>query len=141
MHVFRLFADMTRTVSVGRGDGRFEELYGKVLQAQERAIKASEVGVSAGAIDLAARSYLKSENLARYFNTRTGHGLGIEVHEQPYLQPNERRRLQRSTVCTIEPGVYIPGRLGIRIEDEIFIARGETRIITERAPKEFGWWL
>jgi Xaa-Pro dipeptidase len=133
-------ADITRTFVLGN-DRYAEKTYASVLSAQLKAIDSAKVGVATGRVDAAARSSLKSDGLAKYFIHRTGHGLGLEVHEAPYIAPRGRERLGRGMVFTVEPGVYIPGRLGVRIEDDIAIPKdGRTEVITGTVPKEYGWW-
>jgi len=131
-------ADITRTFMMGR-DGRFEGLYSKVLEAEEKAIRRSRSGVTVGAVDGAARNSLKKEKLDGYFTHRTGHGLGLEVHEAPYIVAGGREKLRPSMVFTLEPGVYIPGEQGVRIEDNVVATQQGRDVITE-LPKEYGWW-
>lgn len=133
-------ADITRTFALGR-DGAVEKTYQSVLSAQVKAIDAAKVGVATGRVDAAARNSLKRDGLAEYFIHRTGHGLGLEVHEAPFIVPGGRERLEPGMVFTVEPGAYIPGKLGVRIEDDIAISRrGRRDVITDRVPKDFGWW-
>lgn len=132
-------ADITRTFIIGK-DREFEDIYGKVLASEEDAIKLSRQGVTVGAIDNAARNYLKQNGLDQYFIHRTGHGLGLEVHEAPYIVPNGNEILQAGMVFTIEPGVYIPEKMGVRIEDDVVATERDCRILTGALPKEFEWW-
>jgi Xaa-Pro aminopeptidase len=120
-------SDMTRTVFLGRASRRVRSLYGAVLEAQEAAKAAIRPGVKAGDVDRAARLALKRRNLARYFTHSTGHGLGLEVHEAPRLGKGEETLLQEGMVVTVEPGVYLEGMGGIRIEDDVLVtAHGST---------------
>ena len=133
-------ADVTRTFVLGK-DGAVERTYLSVLAAQEKAIDSAKAGVTAGKVDAAARDSLKKDGLAKYFIHRTGHGLGLEVHEAPYIVSGSRERIRSGMVFTAEPGVYIPGRLGVRIEDDIAISTdGRRDVITRVLPKEYGWW-
>lgn len=133
-------ADITRTFVLG-GDVVAEKTYQSVLSAQEKAIDAAKAGVATGRVDAAARDSLEKDGLARYFIHRTGHGLGLEVHEAPFIVSGGRERLRAGMVFTAEPGVYIPGKLGVRIEDDIAISKsGAGEVITGRLPKEYGWW-
>jgi Xaa-Pro dipeptidase len=133
------YADITRTFIIGY-DRAFEDMYGKVLEAQIGAIKESKPGVTTGAVDYAARQTLRRHNLDKYFIHRTGHGLGLEVHEAPYLNENGTHILQPNMAFTVEPGIYIPSRMGIRIEDNLLV-REEGHLVTTRSlPKEYGWW-
>ena len=133
------FADITRTVAVGRGT-EFERKYDSVLQAQEQAIKASKPGVTVGSVDAAARDVLGKDKLAEYFLTRTGHGIGLDIHEAPYIVPGGKEILNPGMVHTIEPGVYIRNNLGIRIEDDLLITTNDHQVMTSTVPKHFGWW-
>jgi len=133
------YADITRTVAVGRG-AKFERQYESVLHAQKQAIEASKPGVTVGSIDAAARDLLRKDRLAEYFLTRTGHGLGLDIHEAPYIVPDGKEILTPGMVHTIEPGVYIRDNLGIRIEDDLLITSNDHRVLTSMVPKDFGWW-
>ncbi|MGA8145266.1 MAG: Xaa-Pro peptidase family protein [Candidatus Acidiferrales bacterium] len=114
-------SDMTRTVFLGRAPARIRRLYRAVLAAQEAARAAIRPGVSGESVDAAARRVLKGEGLAQYFTHSTGHGLGLEVHEMPRLGKGEKTILEEGMVITVEPGVYIEGLGGIRIEDDMVV--------------------
>lgn len=133
------FADITRTFVIGK-DASFERLYENVLEAQEAAINASEKGVTVGSIDDAARGHLRRNGLDEYFIHRTGHGLGLEVHEAPYIITGGDEILQPSMIFTVEPGVYIRDKTGVRIEDDVLVTEQGNRVLTKSVPKEFGWW-
>lgn len=133
------YADITRTFMVGVND-EFERLYSKVLAAQMAAIKMSKSGVTTGAVDAAARNTLRHNHLDGYFIHRTGHGLGLEVHEAPYIVEGGTEKLQARMAYTVEPGLYIPSKLGIRIEDDVLVTEREPTILTKALPKEYGWW-
>jgi Xaa-Pro aminopeptidase len=133
-------ADITRTFVLG-GGGEVEKTYRSVLAAQQKAIDAAGAGVATGKVDAAARDSLKKDGLAKYFIHRTGHGLGLEVHEAPYIVAGGRERLRPGMVFTVEPGAYLPGKLGVRIEDDVSISKdGRAEVTTEKVPKEYGWW-
>ncbi|MDG6911395.1 MAG: aminopeptidase P family protein [Nitrososphaerota archaeon] len=132
------YADITRTFCIGRSPP-VEDVYSKVLEAQEAAATASTAGARVGEVDSAARGVLEGAGLGRYFFHRTGHGLGLEIHEAPYIVEGGDERLGRHMCFTIEPGAYIRGKLGVRIEDDILIEGGKGVQITG-VPKEFGWW-
>ncbi len=132
------YADVTRTYILGN-DSDFEDLYGKVLQAEESAIRSSRSGATVGAVDGAARESLKRQRLDRYFIHRTGHGLGLEVHEAPYIVAGGREKLLPSMVFTVEPGIYLPGKHGVRIEDNVITTSLGNEVTTD-LPKEYGWW-
>jgi Xaa-Pro aminopeptidase len=114
-------SDMTRTVFLGRCPGKVRRMYQAVLEAQEAAKGAIRPGVGAAVPDTAARNVLKKSGLAGYFTHSTGHGLGLEVHEAPRLGKGERATLERGMVVTVEPGVYVEGFGGIRIEDDVVV--------------------
>lgn len=129
-------SDMTRTVHLGPATRREREAYEAVEAAQLAAILAVRPGVACAAIDDAARSVLQRARLAEHFTHSTGHGVGLEIHEGPRIAARQTELLQRNMVITIEPGVYLPGRFGIRIEDEILVTGRGAEILTP-APK--GW--
>jgi Xaa-Pro aminopeptidase len=133
-------ADITRTFVLGSG-AEVENVYASVLSAQQKAIDFAKAGVATGRLDAAARGSLERDGLARYFIHRTGHGLGLEVHEAPYIVAGGRELLRPGMVFTVEPGAYIQGRLGVRIEDDVAISKdGRAEVTTGKVPKEFGWW-
>lgn len=123
-------SDMTRTVHMGRASAGEEQAYAAVLEAQESAVAAAKHGITCGEVDEAARSVLKRAGLAKYFTHSTGHGVGLEIHEGPRIAANQKQPLAAGMVVTIEPGIYLPGRFGIRIEDTVVINRSGCEIIT-----------
>lgn len=123
-------SDMTRTVYLGKPSARVRHLHTAVREAQQRAFEAARPGVSGGRVDAAARASLKAEKLEGYFVHSTGHGVGLEIHEEPRLDRNVRLRLAAGHVITLEPGVYIPGWGGIRIEDVVLVRRSGTERLT-----------
>jgi Xaa-Pro aminopeptidase len=132
------YADITRTYAVGRGKD-FEAIYAVVLEAEESGIGAAHAGAEVGEIDGAARGVLRRAGLGKYFIHRTGHGLGLEVHEAPYIVEGGKERLLDGMAFTVEPGAYIRGKLGVRIEDDVLVEGGRGRAMTN-TPKELGWW-
>jgi Xaa-Pro aminopeptidase len=129
-------SDLTRTLFVGRAPEKVRRLYGAVLEAQQAAKDAVGPGVKAGEVDAAARLTLKRHRLAEYFTHSTGHGLGIEVHEMPRLARGEETTLDEGMVVTIEPGVYVEGLGGIRIEDDVVVTSNGAEDLTS-ASREF----
>jgi len=129
-------SDLTRTVFLGRATARVRRLYCAVLEAQEAARGAIRPGVTAGEVDSAARRVLKGYGLAKYFTHSTGHGLGLEIHEMPRLGRGEKTLLEEGMVVTVEPGVYVEGLGGIRIEDDVVITPTGAVNLTN-APREF----
>ena len=128
-------SDLTRTVHLGRASQQVRRWYRAVLLAQLAARQAVREGVQALEVDEAARQVLRRERLERYFIHSTGHGLGIEVHERPGLGRNQTARLKAGSIVTIEPGIYLPGRGGIRIEDDVLVKETGSETLTE-LPRE-----
>lgn len=129
--------DLTRTVSVGRASGRAREVYDAVREAHDSAIRAVAPGRSRFDIDAAARRVLGERGLAEAFGHGTGHGLGIEIHEDPRIA---RRRPDADTrdenvapgmVFTIEPGAYLPDWGGVRIEDDVLVTQSGVEVLTD----------
>lgn len=114
-------SDMTRTVFLGRAPARVRRMYQAVREAQEAARAAVKPGVAAGEVDRAARRVLERCGFGRYFTHSTGHGLGMEVHEAPRLGKGDASVLEEGMVVTIEPGAYVEGFGGIRIEDDVVV--------------------
>ncbi|WP_226479793.1 M24 family metallopeptidase [Natrinema amylolyticum] len=113
--------DQTRTIVVGDPPAEYEQVHETVRQAQEAAIDAVEPGVEAGAVDRAARSVIESAGYGDEFVHRTGHGVGLEVHEPPYIVDGNDRKLEPGMVFSVEPGIYLEGRFGVRIEDLVAV--------------------
>jgi len=123
-------SDETCTVFVGRPGARQKKIYGIVLEAHNRAIAAVRPGTSLKAIDAAARGYIEQRGFKKYFNHGTGHGVGLAVHEPPRISYLADGHLQAGMVVTIEPGIYIPGWGGVRIEDTVVVRDRGCEIIT-----------
>jgi Xaa-Pro aminopeptidase len=123
-------ADMTRTVVLGEPDQRQQEVFDAVLEAHDGAASAVRAGVTAGEVDEAARGVIRAAGLGDFFIHRTGHGLGLEAHEDPSLDPGSGTVLEAGMVVTIEPGVYIPGWGGVRIEDDLVVEERGSRSLT-----------
>jgi len=123
-------SDRTRTVHVGRPSAEGRRLYEAVLEAQQAAIAAVRPGVLAVEVDGAARRVLCKGKLARYFTHSTGHGLGLEIHEAPRLAVGQSQKLEPGMVITIEPGVYVPGKWGVRIEDVVVVTSSGCEVLT-----------
>jgi Xaa-Pro aminopeptidase len=129
-------SDMTRVVFLGRPSSRIKRLYNAVLEAQKAAIDAVRPGVTASHVDRQARQSLKARKLDKAFVHSTGHGLGLEIHEPPRLGKNEKTRLREGMAITIEPGAYLEGFGGIRIEDTVVVTRNGCEVLTLTS-KEF----
>jgi Xaa-Pro aminopeptidase len=127
-------SDMTRTVHLGKPKANERAAYEAVLEAQEAAVAAVASGISCAEVDEAARSVLRRAGLAEAFSHSTGHGLGLEIHEPPRIGAEETARLLPGMVITIEPGIYLAERFGIRIEDMVAVTRNGGQVLTP-APK------
>jgi Xaa-Pro aminopeptidase len=123
-------SDMTRTVHMGKAMPGERDVYDSVLEAQEAAVAAVAPGVTAGEVDEAARSVLRRVRLDKYFSHSTGHGVGLEIHEGPRLAAKQKQVLEQGMVITIEPGVYMPGRFGLRIEDMVLVTAKGGEVMT-----------
>jgi Xaa-Pro aminopeptidase len=121
---------MTRTVHIGKARPEEREVYDAVLEAQETAVCTVARGVTAGDVDEAARGVLRRAKLDQYFTHSTGHGVGLEIHEGPRLAAKQTQPLERGMVITIEPGVYMPGKFGLRIEDMVLVTAKGREILT-----------
>ncbi len=128
-------SDMTRTVYLGKPTREEKATYAAVLEAEEAGVAVVRAGATAASVDLAARSVLKRSSLAKYFTHSTGHGVGLEIHEGPRLAARVDDLLTEGMVVTVEPGVYLGGRFGIRIEDMVAVEAGGARVLTP-TPKQ-----
>lgn len=124
-------ADTTRVAVVGTPSARQRGIHSLVLAAHDAAIQAVKAGTTAGAVDSAAREVIEAAGMGDRFFHRTGHGLGLETHEDPSLDPGSDTRLEVGMVFTVEPGVYIPGWGGVRIEDDVVIEEDGCRLLTK----------
>lgn len=128
-------SDITRTVVVGKAEDRHREVYGQVLEAQLAVLDAMKPGALAKEIDALSREILDRKDLAKYFGHGLGHGLGSVVHDSGRLSPSSTAVLAPGQVWTVEPGVYIPGFGGVRIEDDVVVTETGVDILT-RSTKE-----
>jgi len=124
-------ADMTRTIFLGKPDPELKRVYTEVLNTQNEALAAIKPGVPGKFVDLVARDCLDRAGLARYFGHSLGHGVGLEVHEQPLLVRTSKHILEPGDVVTVEPGVYLPSRGGVRIEDMVLVTTTGMRNLTQ----------
>ena len=127
-------SDMTRTVAVGQPTQEMERVYETVLAAQKAGIAAARAGMPGRELDAAARKVIEEAGYGDYFTHSFGHSLGLEIHESPNASPSETRPLPVGTVISAEPGIYLPGRFGVRIEDVLVLEEGGCRDITQ-SPK------
>ncbi len=123
-------SDLTRVLFLGKIKVLVRKVYDIVLKAQELAIKRVRPGAEMAAIDKVAREYIASKGYAGYFTHNLGHGLGLEVHEDPRISGNEASALKPGMVFTIEPGIYLPGKFGIRIEDMILVTHKGCEVLS-----------
>ena len=114
-------SDRTRTVYVGRPTPEAHRVYQAVREAGQAALESVRPGTSLGEVDSAARKLLQKQGLGKYFTHSTGHGVGLEIHEAPRVAAGQTELLQPGMVITIEPGVYLPGKWGVRIEDMVLV--------------------
>lgn len=124
-------ADTTRMAVVGEPTAKHLEIHGLVLAAHDAAIGAVRVGTTAGAVDSAARQVIEAAGMGDRFFHRVGHGVGLEAHEEPSLDPGSSTVLEVGMTFTIEPGVYIPGWAGVRVEDDVVVERAGCRVLTQ----------
>jgi len=125
--------DITRCFALGRPTAAYRKAYDVVERAQATAIETARAGASLTQVDHAAREMIRRSGLPVYGHG-TGHGLGLEIHETPFLKEQAKGTLRAGQVITIEPGVYIPGKLGVRIEDDILITEDGCEILTRACP-------
>jgi Xaa-Pro aminopeptidase len=128
-------SDITRMIYLNGLDSYFERLHEIVLQAQQSALERIRPGVTLGQIDCAARNAIKRKGYGDYFGHGLGHGVGLQVHEAPPLHPRSKVVVQPGMVFTVEPGIYIPGRGGVRIEDMVLVTENGCEVLTEDIPK------
>jgi len=126
-------SDITRCFALGPMTALYRKAFDVVEQAQAAAIKSIKAGVRLTHVDSAARNAIRSSGLPVYGHG-TGHGLGLEIHELPFLKPDTKEALKAGQVITIEPGIYIPGKLGIRIEDDVLVTKTGHKILTSQCP-------
>jgi Xaa-Pro aminopeptidase len=134
-------SDMTRTVHIGKAAAEARSVYHSVLAAQVAAVAAVMPGATCGKVDEAARSVLRSarisgKSLAKFFTHSTGHGVGLEIHEGPRVAAKQEQTLAPGMVITVEPGVYLPGKFGVRIEDMVAVTATGGEVLTAASPKE-----
>ncbi|WLR56081.1 Xaa-Pro peptidase family protein [Mesobacillus subterraneus] len=128
-------SDITRTVAYGEINKQQEEIYHTVLKAQLTALDTARAGIACSEVDLAARRVIEEAGYGDYFPHRLGHGLGVSVHEYPSLTSTNPLLMEKGMVFTAEPGIYVPGVAGVRIEDDVVITEDGIEILT-KFPKE-----
>lgn len=129
---------MTRTFFIGKIPPRLRKIHEIVAEAQRRAIAAVGPGVELAAVDRAAREHIRKSGYGKYFGHGTGHGLGLRIHEAPSLNSRAQGMLQPGMVVTVEPGIYLPGVGGVRIEDDVLVTARGHRVLS-RMPIGLRW--
>ena len=125
------FSDITRTYALGNSvDEKLLQAYEAVKLANSEGRAKARVGVSAGAVDKVTRKIIEDRGFGKFFTHRTGHGLGLEIHEEPYIKPKNELKLRQGMTFTIEPGIYIPDLGGIRIEDDVWLDSNTCKSLT-----------
>ena len=127
-------SDMTRTVAVGHATEEMRSVYGIVLEAQLAGIAAARAGIPGKEIDAAARSVIENAGYGPYFGHGFGHSLGLDIHEAPNANPSGAAIMPVGAAVSAEPGIYLPGKFGVRIEDVMILNETGCEVIT-RAPK------
>ncbi|MBO6116159.1 MAG: aminopeptidase P family protein [Ruminococcus sp.] len=126
-------SDMTRTVCVGQPSDEMKKVYNIVLEAQTAAINAAHAGMTGQELDLIARSIISDAGYGNCFGHSLGHGVGMEIHERPNASPNSAAELNKGAVVTVEPGIYIAGKFGVRIEDFVILTENGCINLTKSA--------
>jgi len=125
-------SDLTRMFFLGKISNLVKKVNEQVWESQRRAIAKIAPGVAVAEVDYAARNYLETQNLAKYFGHALGHGVGLEIHENPRISQKSPAILQEGMIITVEPAVYLPGKFGIRIEDMVLVTKKGCEVVSER---------
>ena len=125
------FSDLTRTLAISEVEPEYQKIYELVKQANASARAVARPGIPAGDVDRAARQVIENAGYGEYFNHRVGHGLGLEAHEEPYMYAENELILQPGMTFTIEPGIYLPNRAGVRIEDNMVITEESSESLSD----------
>ncbi len=132
-------SDTTRTIKIGKPTSEEKEIYDIVKEAQQRAIFSVKPGVRAKELDKVARDYIMSKGYGKYFGHSLGHGVGMEIHEAPYISSTYDVELCPGMVITIEPGIYLPGKFGVRIEDMVLVTERGGEVLTDKMKKDLNY--
>ena len=124
-------SDLTRTFTLGKIRGSFSRVYKIVETAQKEGILRIKPGVTAESVDSASRKVIKKLGYGPQFVHSTGHGVGIDIHEDPRIGPGVKDRLKSGMVITVEPGIYLPGQFGVRIEDTLLVTSNGSELLTK----------
>jgi Xaa-Pro aminopeptidase/Xaa-Pro dipeptidase len=130
-------SDATRTFALGNVSHEMSQVYDLVKKSQQQGLECVEQGVECGKVDTACRNLISKSGYGDNFIHSTGHGVGLEVHEQPWIRPNESKKLSKGMVVTVEPGIYINSKFGVRIEDTVLVnEKSNTDLTLTKFPKE-----
>jgi len=129
------YSDETVTVAIGQPDDRSREIYRIVQEAHDKAIAEVRPGIPCRELDAVARGHIRESGYGDYFGHGLGHGVGLEIHEKPVISPRSEAVVEEGMVITIEPGIYIPGFGGVRIEDTVVVTANGCRLLTQ-VPKD-----
>ena len=124
-------ADLTRLIFYSKMSTIFKKVYNIIKKAQDLSIQKIKDGITAGEIDKIARDYITKQGFGKYFIHGLGHGIGLSVHEPPYLQPNNKQVLKEGMVITIEPAIYFKNTFGVRLEDMVLVQQKKGEILSE----------
>jgi Xaa-Pro dipeptidase len=124
-------SDITRTFAVGEVDAEYEKIHKIVQQANAAGRAAGKPGVPCAEVDKAARDVIEETGYGEYFTHRTGHGIGMEPHEEPYMRGDNMQLLEPGMAYTVEPGIYLPGRNGVRVEDNIVVTEDGSESLSD----------
>ncbi|MBI2607716.1 MAG: aminopeptidase P family protein [Candidatus Doudnabacteria bacterium] len=127
-------SDFTRTLFLGKPSNQQARVYNTVLAAQQKAIEKVRIGIKASEVDKAARGFIQKKKYGKYFTHNTGHGVGLEIHELPNFSEKSKDVLAENMIVTVEPGIYLPKKFGVRIEDMVLVSK-KSRIISS-LPKD-----
>jgi len=114
-------SDMTRTIAIGHASDEMKKVYDIVLEAQQAGIEIAKAGIVGSEIDKAGRDIIEKAGYGEYFGHSFGHSLGLDIHESPNASPSEKRIMPVGAVISAEPGIYLPGNFGVRIEDILYL--------------------
>ena len=124
-------SDLTRTFAIGEVEPEARRIHELVLQANDAGRRVAQPGISCSSVDRAARSVIEDAGYGRFFHHRTGHGIGMECHEEPYIHSGNTDLLRPGMSFTVEPGIYFPGKYGVRIEDDVLITEDSCRSLSD----------
>lgn len=130
-------SDMTRTIAIGKPADEAIDVYNLVLEAQQKAIAAAQANLTALELDAVARSIIETAGYGEYFTHSLGHGLGLDIHEWPRISWQNSDQLAENIAITIEPGIYIPGKFGVRIEDIVVLKPDGCEVLTTSSKELF----